>query len=423
MAIDPKRYMICIHVPAYVDASGVALSTVWARSLFLLRDSLAERFSHIVCVAPSLPMASIGSEHHTRIDAEQDGLVVVPSFDLRCRARHYWLKHRKQWRLDVRRELEKTAIAHTGLSDLFRPINLDAFREVRAANRVNIFVRDTDEILKRQQLSVNEGFLKKAFSGVYNYLYRTAMIDCVRSADLSMLKGRSLMERYAQIARNAKLIQNTSYSAEHIVSEEIVAARTRSLQESRRLRLVYFGRFEKRKGLEQSIEIIARLKALGVVVEFDVFGTGAEQEQLRSLASNLGVEDRIKFRGYLAYGPELFQVISDYDGLLFTPLAEDTPRMIFDAYACGLPVVAYDIEYVRERADIDGGVEALPFLDIDGAAHRIAALDRDRGRLVTLAMEALAAARENTAEAWYRRRAEWTFEAYDRGISRLRMAG
>jgi glycosyltransferase involved in cell wall biosynthesis len=85
--------------------------------------------------------------------------------------------------------------------------------------------------------------------------------------------------------------------------------------------------------------------------------------------------------------------------------------MIFDGYAAGLPLVGYDVGYVRERAAAEGAAVLLPSGDVAAAARAVAGLARDRGQLARLAARARAAGRHHAADNWYRRRADWTHEA------------
>jgi hypothetical protein len=92
--------------------------------------------------------------------------------------------------------------------------------------------------------------------------------------------------------------------------------------------------------------------------------------------------------------------------------------MIFDGYAAGLPLIGYSIPYVLEREREDNAVVSTP-RDPHGAAAVLAELDRDRPRLAALAKQARTAAQYHAADAWYRRRADWTNEA----VARHRGAG
>jgi glycogen(starch) synthase len=146
-------------------------------------------------------------------------------------------------------------------------------------------------------------------------------------------------------------------------------------------------------------------------VTFDIIGDGAERASLEQAVQRAGVTDAVRFLGRRSYGPELLSDLGEYDALLFTPTAEDTPRMIFDGYAAGLPLIGYAIDYVRERDTEDSTVRSVPPRDVAALAALLCQLDRDRGQLAKLTERAQEAALFHAADAWYRRRAEWTYEA------------
>ena len=88
--------------------------------------------------------------------------------------------------------------------------------------------------------------------------------------------------------------------------------------------------------------------------------------------------------------------------------------MSSDSDSSGLPLVAFDIDYVRERAEEDHAALLLPRDDMAKAAAILSGVIHQPDQLAALARAALAAAEYHAAENWYRRRAEWTFEAVAR---------
>ncbi|MET0384548.1 MAG: glycosyltransferase, partial [Polyangiales bacterium] len=246
----------------------------------------------------------------------------------------------------------------------------------------------------------------------YSDLYERGMRFGVQRATLSLLKGRALHARYGRFAKNAKNFQDTSYLSREVVDLPRLERRLERLRTRKRpLRLVYCGRLEARKGLDESIDALMRARAAGAAVTFDIIGDGAERDALERQAANLGAGKAITFHGMRKYGPELLSDLAEYDAMFFTPIAEDTPRMIFDGYAAGLPLIGYAIEYVREREAEDGAARSVAARDPAAAADLLCALDRDREQLAKLARRAHDAALYHAADAWYRRRAEWTYEA------------
>jgi glycosyltransferase involved in cell wall biosynthesis len=204
------------------------------------------------------------------------------------------------------------------------------------------------------------------------------------------------------------------YTAADVVSEQVVESRIATLDGDRPIRLVYCGRLVRRKGVHVSVAMIGRAVEKGARVEFDVIGDGPEEQALREQARQLGLEGRVRFLGSFPYGPDLMRRLRDYDLLLFTPEEEDTPRMLYDGYAAGLPVLGTAIQFVRHRAATDRAAVMFAVGDAEAGAEELARLDRDRSALAPLVRRARSAGLDHSSENWFRRRREWTLEAVER---------
>jgi glycosyltransferase involved in cell wall biosynthesis len=368
----------------------------------------------MVLVAPSLPCASSTQQILEPISAKSDGIRPVPSFDLRCRSRAYWLRERRRWLKDLRPWIARSQMVHAGLDDVYRTIMYDGFREAVRQGRPTVFVQDTDIAGQVRESATGQPLGDRLRLYAYAAIYRRLAISGVQQASLSLLKGRDLMKLYAPFTRNAKEFHDTSHLSHEIVSGNDVEQRLASLEAGRPLRLVYCGRLVPRKGINRSIQLIADAQSRGTDIDFDIIGGGEQENALRQEVEQLGMCGHITFLGRMPYGPQLLQKLATYDALLFTPLIEDTPRMIFDGYAAGLPVIGSDIGYNRERSEAEGAAWLLPLDNMAVWTSRLIEFNRDRIRLRRLTEAALRAAYYHAAESWYRRRAEWTFEALER---------
>lgn len=407
-------YLVPIHVPIYVDGARNLVTTEWHRSLELLRDSLEGRFGQITVVAPSLPASDTQRDQTlAEISGSASDIKLLPGFDLRCRARQYWLQHRAPWQAKLARLVKSADVVHGGLDDIYRPIGFEGFRAGLRFRRPTIFVQDTDIATQSRQLAANLGVAARAKAAAYSWTFERVSRWSVARADLSLLKGSALIQRYGSYAKNAKDFHDTSYFASDIVRPEDLERRLATLSDPRPLHLVYCGRLTERKGVDKSLQIISRAVALGASVEFDVIGDGVELGRLEALAKSTEINHSVRFLGSLPYGPNLLKRLSKYDALLFTPTAEDTPRMIFDGYAAGLPLVASGIGYVQERSSQERATFLLPQGQIQESAMLLLDLDRNRGKLADLARLARVAADYHSADNWYRQRAEWTIEAVE----------
>jgi glycosyltransferase involved in cell wall biosynthesis len=99
-----------------------------------------------------------------------------------------------------------------------------------------------------------------------------------------------------------------------------------------------------------------------------VFDSDAYERDLIDLASRLGINDRVKFAGYRH---DLPFVLAAMDVFAFTSIEKDTsPLALLSAMACGLPIVAFDIEGVREVLP-PGEQLLVPVGQVDSLARSI----------------------------------------------------
>lgn len=407
-------YLLPIHVPIYVDGARNLLTSEWWRALELLRNSFNGRLGDIVVVAPCLPADQVAADQALVPPPRDCGIDFVRGFDLRCRARDYWLRVRSSWRhtlLDLARDAE---VVHAGLDDVYRPIAFEGFRVGVQRQRVTLFVQDTDIVIQQRELASAAGARQRVRAHAYGWIFEQMCRWSVARADLSLLKGSALMSRYAAYARNPKEFHDTAFLSRDIIDRDQLERRLATLRQPRPLRLVYCGRLAQRKGLSLSLEILARARAAGAQLQLDIIGSGPERSALEGLVGALGMGDRVSFLGAVPYNAALLQRLALYDAMLFTPTAEDTPRMIFDGYAAGLPLVAFDIAYVQERARQELAAVLLPRGQVAASAAALAALCGQPERLGELSRNARAAASYHCADHWYARRAQWTFEAIER---------
>jgi len=408
-------YLVPISVPIHVEGERCYIGTEWKRSLELLRDSLRGRFGPIQVLAPSLPVDAGADQLLEASTVEADDIGLVPSFDDRLRLRAYWSSGAHgQWRRQVADLARQAQVVHTTIGDAFRPFCVAAVDIARRAHKPTVFVVDQDIVLRMELARAALSWPRRIESLAHAALYERQCRQACAQADLVMLKGRTTVARFGPHARLFRPIEDTSYLSHEIVDEAVVQARNaRLLGRQEPLRLAFCGRLVAIKGVDIGIGLVAQARRAGADVVLDLIGGGPELQNLRRLAADQGVADAVCFHGAMPYGPALLQRLASAHALLFTPRIDETPRMIFDGYAAGLPLVARAIDYVVERGESEQAAVLLP-QDLSGqeaaAVATLVELDRDRQRLVDLSHHALKAAHEHAADRWYERRARWTFE-------------
>ncbi len=120
-----------------------------------------------------------------------------------------------------------------------------------------------------------------------------------------------------------------------------------------RLRLAWAGRLAPGKGLEALVDALALLAAReadGHRTELVVIGSGPAREALEARAIAHGVNDRIHWLGYVADRATYLDALASADLFVFPSPAEGFPKVILDAMAVGLPVVAFPSGELGELA-------------------------------------------------------------------------
>ena len=179
-----------------------------------------------------------------------------------------------------------------------------------------------------------------------------------------------------------------------------------------RLRLGWAGRLAPGKGLEVLLDALALLvaeEAEGHRVELVVVGDGPARRELEARARRLAVADRIHWVGYVADRATYMDALASCDLFVFPSPAEGFPKVILDAMAVGVPVVATPTGALGElvRADVIAAAQSEADRLSSIAASLVRAPDRAlayRGRGAEFAIE-----HSRTAEAvrLVRRWSDW----------------
>ncbi len=106
------------------------------------------------------------------------------------------------------------------------------------------------------------------------------------------------------------------------------------------IRILFVGRLVPVKGLPYLLEATRTLLDHDVQVEVSIVGTGRERESLIQLSSRLGLGTAIRFLGELSYGPDLLAIYRRADVFVLPSLSEAMAKTVWEAMACGVPVVA-----------------------------------------------------------------------------------
>lgn len=127
--------------------------------------------------------------------------------------------------------------------------------------------------------------------------------------------------------------------------------------QSKPIRLLCAGRMDLSKGLEDIVEAVHRLVSQKRDVVLDFVGPDAVKapvwEKVKMLAEEKGLQDRVLYHGNKAVGSELLEFFRKADVFVFASRAsfEGFPRVLWEAMASSLPVVATRVGSIPDYAD------------------------------------------------------------------------
>lgn len=159
-------------------------------------------------------------------------------------------------------------------------------------------------------------------------------------------------------------------------------------------RVLAVGRLAKHKGFDYLLRAAQLLHQRGTDVVIEFVGEGAEQRALAALARELGIADRVQFRGWLPF-PEVRKAMSEAT-LLVHPsdgLGDGLPNVVREAMAVGTPVIASDVAGIPDALQ-DGCGVLVPPKDVAALANAIDALLADPAERARIAARARARAEE-----------------------------
>ena len=167
------------------------------------------------------------------------------------------------------------------------------------------------------------------------------------------------------------------------------------------VRLVWAGRVAHGKGLRTLLEVLSALPGAELVM----LGEGPARTTLEAEARKRGVGRRIDWRGYIADRGPYLDALAGADLLVHPSPAEGFPKVVLDAMAVGLPVVAVPAGGLGElaRARLIAPVRRSP---AHPATTAVMSLLRDPAATQAMRERAASFAAAHTAPAEARRLVE-----------------
>ena len=185
-------------------------------------------------------------------------------------------------------------------------------------------------IIHSDGTSISERGLGRAHGIARTLLLRRAAV-CVGNSEPAVAR---FVELGVAADRVLRAPHSTSLTALHAVARD----RFGKPEPDGPMTVLHVGRLIPRKGIDRLVRAMA-MAVRDAPVRLLLVGSGAEEDRLRRLTIEQGVEAAVEFRGFVDQ-PDLPAVYAESDAFAFPTLMDPFGIVVLEAAAAGLPIVA-----------------------------------------------------------------------------------
>jgi len=164
------------------------------------------------------------------------------------------------------------------------------------------------------------------------------------------------------------------------------------------LKLITVSRLDPEKNTEAVVRALPLVRSNYPRTILNVVGNGPCLTYLKRLVNQLDLGNNVIFHGRLIH-EDVMKILSDSDVFVFpTRVKEGFPKVVLEALACGVPVIAPDVSVIPSLVENNGFI--LKNTDPCSVAEAIIHLMSDEARLNQMSSNARDSSRHYTLERW-----------------------
>lgn len=234
----------------------------------------------------------------------------------------------------------------------------------------------------------NVPFYRKIRSVLWELLCERQRKRAIRASVGLQCNGLPAYHRYGPLSRNAMQYFDTRLTAAMQIDARALGAKQARIGRHAPLRLGFSGRIDRMKGAQFLVPLMRRLKAAGIDVMLETFGSGELSGELEAAAAG-ELAGMLTCHGPVPFATELVPAMKERIDLFVCPHPQGDPSCTYiETLGCGVPIVGFANEAWAAMVAGQNFGEAVPMGDVRALADAIIRLDHDRERLAAMAGEA-----------------------------------
>jgi glycosyltransferase involved in cell wall biosynthesis len=361
----------------------------------------------VVLAAPTLPSAD-GHADLVRLEVPSDVSLTLAPLPASCSTREA-IANLPALALALWRAVGEADVVHSGVAGWPIPIGWIANPIALARGRTLLVVIESAPW--RTSGAGHERMRDRARDLVTEALARFF----VRRADVKLFTHPGYRRSLAPPRARGCYVTPAAWIEAEDIATSALAAASWAAKRARSPRLLFAGRLVPEKGAGVLLEALDQLDARGVSVAVDVMGEGPRRDAFSAAARRLR-HVSLRVEEPLPYGRRFFERVRASHAVLVPNLGDEQPRIVFDAYAQAVPVIAFDTDGIRPHVRHGETGWLVPRDDLAGAIARAA---RSPAELERMGLAALREAPRFTHRAMHDER----WRILDQALSERRFRG
>lgn len=209
---------------------------------------------------------------------------------------------------------------------------------------------------------------------------------CSRACATAYVTEKYLQRRYPPSPRSF----TTDYSSVELPPEAFASHVRQGFCENDIILVSIGSLAQPYKGFDILIRAVALCVENGLDLKLIFVGDGYYRSSLEALRDQLGLKQRVVFRGQLPAGERVRAELDSADLFVLPSFTEGLPRVMIEAMARGLPCIGSSVGGIPELLSAE---DLFPSRDPKALADKVAEVVRDRKRMVEMAERNLRKAR------------------------------
>lgn len=263
-------------------------------------------------------------------------------------------------------------------------------------------LRTRHQIAEEYQRNVLQGMWAKHKQTSQEIAQRRA----IASANGIQCNGLPTYIEYKTLNPSSHLFFDSRSDESMLSTADNIASKAHDLRQGRKLQLVFSGRLNLMKGVDDLIKVVLRLRQpLRDWFHLSICGDGDYAGQLRKDIEAKGLGDLVTMRGPMDFRTELVPFVTKEADIFVCCHRQGDPSCTYlETMACGVPIVGYDNDAWRGLSAYSRSGWATPLGDVKALANEIVALDKSPETIETEARRSLTFAKDHTFEKTFKAR-------------------